>query len=152
MHLEYLQALCTTGLIACRSYNSFVLYMLEYWCREIRQYVWIMRRNRRGSKQEGLWLRHTTWMFECFVKKERCMGMPESTPSHKTNEHTRGRLTYKARKFDHLCEKERCIGKPEATPCDKMNKSTRGRLTHKTRTFKHLCKKESCMGKAQINP
>ena len=53
------------------------------------------------------------------------MGKLDSTPSHKMNEHMRGRLTQqKARKFEHLCEKERCMGKPEAFPIHMTNEHT----------------------------
>ena len=60
------------------------------------------------------------------------MDKPESTPSHKMSEHTTGRLTNKARMFEHLCEKERCMGKPESTPSHKTN------TTHKTLHYNML--------------
>ena len=55
------------------------------------------------------------------------MGKLDSTPSHKTNEHMRGRLTQqKARKFEHLCEKERYMRKPEMLHGHKSNEYRRG--------------------------
>ena len=58
------------------------------------------------------------------------MSNPESTPSHKTNERTRGTYTHETQMFERLCEKERCMGKPESTPIHKTNEPTRGRLAH----------------------
>ena len=55
-------------------------------------------------------------VFERVCEKERCMGKPESTPSHKENEcmwgrlthgHTRKRLTYTHGKQNFDCLGER---------------------------------------------
>ena len=53
------------------------------------------------------------------------MGKPETLPRHKTNKHTRGRLTHKIWMIKCLCENEKCMGKPKMFPSHKENEHLR---------------------------
>ena len=79
------------------------------------------------------------------------MGKLITFTSHKTNEHTRGRLTHKTWKIECLCEKDMCMGELETLTGHKTNEWTCKREAY-TQYIKmeHLCEKDMSMGKPEM--
>ena len=82
---------------------------------------WSLVTRQTNTWVEDLHTRHTN--SKAFVKRRSTWARRKFslvTPNHKTNEHMRGRLTHKTRKFKS-CEMEKYMGKLKMLPSHKTN-------------------------------